>query len=320
MYMVTEFVGGGTLADKLGRPWPPSQVLALATPLAAALDYAHVHGIVHRDLKPANVLLTPSGEPILSDFGLARLLQSAQRLTASGAALGTPEYMAPEQAMGEAVGPAADIYAFGVILYEMLTGAVPFPGETPVAIILAHLHQPPPPLRRANPSLSEATEAVVMQCLAKEPTDRFPSATAAIQALEAEWGERVGPQGNSFELPPSFTSGVYTLSPSATDTPPATPVVEMARPASQWLEQTVEYGELRVDLGGERLLWNGQGMERARELLRQKLERLRAEGWEPAGSLRDPGVLRQGMSLRGPTIRAAVLPVRRIRPQPQPSD
>src|SRR5204862_5986224 len=120
IYMVTEFVAGGTLGDRLGRPMPLDQVLALTTPLASALDYAHSHGIIHRDLKPTNVLMTPHGEPILSDFGLARLLQSGGRLTNTGSALGTPEYMAPEQAMGGEISAQTDIYAFGVLLYEML--------------------------------------------------------------------------------------------------------------------------------------------------------------------------------------------------------
>jgi serine/threonine-protein kinase len=294
IYMVTEFVGGGTLADRLGTPMPLEQVLAVMGPLASALDFAHQHGIVHRDLKPANVLLMPSGEPILSDFGLARLLQSGGRLTNTGSALGTPEYMAPEQAMGADVSAQTDIYAFGVLLYEMLTGQVPFPGETPVAIILAHLHQPPPPPRGLVPSISEPAEAVVLKCLAKDPPERYETAREVIRALEAS-------------LRPSQRLSEAVL--------PArkVPAAAAASLDPDEAHRTLEYGELRIDLGSEKLMWNGNGAERARELLMQRLERLKEEGWELVGSIRDPGVLHQGASLRGPTIRGATLFLRRFR-------
>jgi serine/threonine protein kinase len=123
-------VDGGTLAGKLGKPLPIDFCIGVLTPVASALDYAHARGIVHRDVKPSNILLAHDGTPILSDFGLARITSSSNedpvtRLTVAGTALGTPEYMAPEQVTNTDVGPAADIYALAVTLYEMLTGCLP---------------------------------------------------------------------------------------------------------------------------------------------------------------------------------------------------
>ncbi len=297
IFMVMELVPGGTLADRLGQPVPFEEVLAFMTPLAGAIDYAHSRGIIHRDLKPANVLLTLAGDPILSDFGLARLLEGT-RLTRSGSALGTPEYMSPEQAMAGEVGPATDVYAFGVLLYEMLTGVVPFGGETPVAIILAHLHQPPPTPRSVNPNIPERVEEVILKCLSKEPGDRYPSAIAVIRALEA--------------TRPSMSGGMM-VSPGISA--PRVSLVSAEPPAEQRESgaEGYEYGELRVDLGGEKLRWNGQGTERARELLLDRLKLLEKDGWQLVGSLHDRGILQQGTSLLGPTVRSAHLYLRRPR-------
>ncbi len=182
-YIVTELAEGGTLADLLGAPLSVARAVALLRPVAAALDHAHTAGVIHRDVKPSNVLLRKDGTPVLSDFGLARIFDHSQRLTATGMAVGTPEYMAPEQAKENDVGPACDVYALAVVLYEMLTGSVPYSAETPLAVILAHMHNPLPLPREKNPSIGEPVQNVLLKGLAKRPEDRYTSAGALIDAL-----------------------------------------------------------------------------------------------------------------------------------------
>lgn len=185
-YIVTEFVDGGTLADQLGKPLPVDYVARMLGPVASALDYAHAREVVHRDIKPSNVLVARDGNVIVSDFGLARMLEgSLPRLTQTGALVGTPEYMAPEQAAGESAGPAADRYALAVVAYEMLVGAVPYSADTPLATLLAHLHKPLPLPRERNPQLSTAIEEVLLRGLAKEPKDRYGTAAELVKAIDA---------------------------------------------------------------------------------------------------------------------------------------
>jgi serine/threonine-protein kinase len=188
-FIVTEMVAGGTLQDKLtGDPMSVEQVLKYMKPLVEALDYAHAQGIVHRDLKPANVLLTEDERPILADFGLARMLESATRFTQAHQALGTPEYMAPEQAMGADADHRSDLYAIGIMLYQMLLGQTPFRADTPAATLMAHVHRPLPLPTSINSYLNPRIEALLLKALAKEPDDRFQSAKDMIQALETASG------------------------------------------------------------------------------------------------------------------------------------
>jgi serine/threonine protein kinase/DNA-binding beta-propeller fold protein YncE len=185
-YLVSEFAAGGTLRSRMGTPLTLADAVAVLRPVAGALDYAHARGVVHRDVKPANVLIHADGSLVLSDFGLA--LQPSgiqlQQLTASGLLVGTPTYMAPEQGRSSQVGPSADLYALGVIAYELLSGSVPFSGETPLSIMLAHIQDPLPPVRERNPALPQAVEAVLQQALAKQPEQRFASGEALVQALQ----------------------------------------------------------------------------------------------------------------------------------------
>ena len=184
-YIVTEFVDGGTLADQLGKPLPVDYAVRMLAPVASALDYAHARDVVHRDVKPSNVLVARDGTVIVSDFGLARMLEGTlPRLTQTGALVGTPEYMAPEQAAGESAGPAADRYALAVVAYEMLVGAVPFSADTPLATLLAHLHKPLPLPRERNPQLPPAVEEVLLRGLAKEPKERYGTAADLVRAIE----------------------------------------------------------------------------------------------------------------------------------------
>jgi serine/threonine-protein kinase len=178
-YFTMELVEGGSLAERLaGTPQPARQVAALLATLAEAVHAAHRGGVVHRDLKPANILFAPDGTPKVTDFGLARRLESGEGLTLSGAPLGTPSYMAPEQARGQsrAVGPAVDVYALGAILYEMLTGRPPFRGETQAETVLQVIDQEPVPPAWLNAKVPRDLQTICLKCLQKEPSRRYPSA------------------------------------------------------------------------------------------------------------------------------------------------
>ncbi len=183
-YIVSELVSGGTLQDKLGpEPLPTQQVIELMRPLAEALDYAHGEGIIHRDIKPANVLLDESDNPILADFGLARMLAASIRYTQTSQALGTPEYMSPEQAMGADADHRSDLYAFGVLLYQMLVGQTPFRADTPAATLMAHVHKPLPLPTLLNKNIEPRIEAILLKALAKTPDDRFQTAKDIVTSV-----------------------------------------------------------------------------------------------------------------------------------------
>ena len=183
-YMVTELLPGGTLADRLGRQLPATEVLRVLRGIGSALDTAHDAGLIHRDVKPSNILFTRDGEPVLADFGIARLLESEENLTVQGTLIGTPHYMAPEMAAGEEVGRASDLYSLGVVLYEMLAGEPPFPRPTPIAVVRAHIYEPPPSLSLRNPPLPSTVDAVVARALAKQPAQRYRSGAALAAAFE----------------------------------------------------------------------------------------------------------------------------------------
>jgi tRNA A-37 threonylcarbamoyl transferase component Bud32 len=185
-FISLEFVSGGSLADRLrGVPQSFKTAVPLIQTLALAVHAAHQQGIVHRDLKPANILLAWDGQPKISDFGLAKRLEDTDGRTQSGAILGTPSYMAPEQAEGKSrsVGPAADIYALGTLLYELLTGRPPFLGATPVETIHQVIFQDPVPPKRLLPNLPRALDTICLRCLAKDPARRYRSAAALADDL-----------------------------------------------------------------------------------------------------------------------------------------
>ncbi len=176
-FLSLEYVGGGTLARYLGgMPQPPRQAATLVEKLARAVHHAHRQGVIHRDLKPANVLLTEDGTPKVADFGLAR--HDRPELTATAAVMGTPSYMAPEQAAGDsrAVGPAADIYSLGAILYECLTGRAPFRGDSNLETLQLAAHTEPVPPSELRPAVPRDLETVCLKCLEKEPAQRYATA------------------------------------------------------------------------------------------------------------------------------------------------
>jgi serine/threonine protein kinase len=185
-YLAMELAEGGSLAGRLaGGPLPPAQAAALVETLAQAVQFVHERSLIHRDLKPANVLLTGDGVPKLADFGLAKRLDQDQALTRTRTVLGTAGYMAPEQAAGDtpALGPAADVYALGAILYEVLTGRPPFRAETYELTIHQVLSEEPPPPTQLRPDVPAELEAICLKCLEKEPGQRFASAGALAEDL-----------------------------------------------------------------------------------------------------------------------------------------
>ena len=179
-YLVMPYISGGTLRDVMEGEGalPLSKVVSYLEQLAGALDFAHERGVIHRDIKPANILLTPEGRILLTDFGLVKISADGQevlrRLTGPGAPVGTPDYMSPEQVLGDQVDGRADLYSLGVILYQMVTGVTPFQADTPMQIAAQHLQIPPNPPRILRPDLPIAAEQVMMRALEKRPSDRFP--------------------------------------------------------------------------------------------------------------------------------------------------
>ena len=241
LYIVMQLVDGGTLkqildtsrdAVSMGTSFPPSMSSPNAHPLpgtmdvleanrifqqlASALTYAHEKGIIHRDIKPVNVLMDRSGRPILSDFGIAKVLAGSSGLTRPGAGVGTPEYMSPEQCKGEEVDGRADIYALGVMLFEALTGRTPFVGDNYPALAHGHLYLQPPDPRLFNPRLSPQVCQVILIALQKKPEMRYQQANDLALALEqAVHPSSIG-MGDICAQP--------TLRPSGIERAPTTPI------------------------------------------------------------------------------------------------
>jgi tRNA A-37 threonylcarbamoyl transferase component Bud32 len=221
-FIVFEHVPGETLKYLVAREGPLStdRALALAHQIGRALAFAHEVGIVHRDVKPQNVLIDQDGSAKVTDFGIARTLDIEDSLTESGTVLGTSDYIAPEQASSEPVDERSDQYSLGVVLYELLTGELPFPGSNPMAVAMRHLRDPVPRVRAKRPEVPPRVDAIVARAMAKRPRDRFPSMEAMTAALEAALAaERKSPVGV-----PEEDTGVLPL-------PAATGDVRDRRPA-----------------------------------------------------------------------------------------
>jgi len=183
-YLVSDFIDGGTLADQLGAPLPLDYVMTILGPMASALDYAHARGVIHRDIKPQNILLTHEGSPLLTDFGLAKIIGPGSGVTQAGALMGTAEYIAPECASGaESAGPASDQYAMAIVAYQMLVGRHPFPSENPLSALMAHVHKPVPLPSAIGVPLAPNVEQALLRGLAKKPADRFARVGDFVRAL-----------------------------------------------------------------------------------------------------------------------------------------
>ncbi|MEX0865768.1 MAG: serine/threonine-protein kinase, partial [Pirellulales bacterium] len=186
-YFSMKYVAGETLSGRLAEgPLPAREAARLLATVARAIDAAHVHGVLHRDLKPSNILIDRQGEPHVTDFGLAKRVAAGEQLTRTGAILGTPTYMAPEQAAGSRgkMGPTTDVYSLGTILYQMLTGRPPFQAATPLDTVMLVLEQDPLPPRMLNPKADRELELIAMRCLQKPPELRYQSAAALAGDLE----------------------------------------------------------------------------------------------------------------------------------------
>ncbi len=251
-YIVMQLAPGMPLDALLARAGrlPLSRAQHILAQVAAALDHAHASGVVHRDVKPANIIVGPDDHTILTDFGLAKAAERDALLTAAGAAVGTPEYMSPEQAQGAAVGPASDIYALGIVLYEMLAGQRPFVAPTTPALLHMQVYEPPPPIRSRMPDLSPKIEGVINRVLAKQPAQRYRTAAELVAALSAIPASRSGktpatrsPTPRPRPLTPhspapaalpkvSAETGTAILSPSPPEKAPAKP--RAGRPILFW--------------------------------------------------------------------------------------
>jgi serine/threonine protein kinase len=186
-YIVMDYAQGGTLKDLILRgPMDPERAASIIAQVADALDYAHREGLIHRDVKPTNILLTIDGRPVLTDFGIAKALYETTQLTRTGTSIGTPDYMAPEQIQGQPVDGRTDLYALGIVLYEMLSGRVPFRGSTPVAVLYKQVNEMPPPLRSLGIEVPAWLESVLDKAVAKRPRDRFQRGREFAQALHQQ--------------------------------------------------------------------------------------------------------------------------------------
>ncbi|MCB0172010.1 MAG: protein kinase, partial [Anaerolineae bacterium] len=206
-FMVMQFINGPSLKDEFkalrqqGRGFSLKAISRIFLALGSAIDYAHRHRMVHRDLKPGNIMINENGQVLLTDFGITRLLDGT-RYTATGAMLGTPAYMSPEQSRGAKVDGRSDIYTLGVILYELVTGKVPFEAPTPVGVLMQHVGQPLPPPRLINATLPRPVEDVIVKALQKSPDDRYQSAGELAQALRDAVGLQPGDTLNKNPLKP----------------------------------------------------------------------------------------------------------------------
>jgi serine/threonine-protein kinase len=240
-YIVMQLLRGQTLeAIMRQQPLPIARSLSIASQIASALDYAHAQGIVHRDVKPANIIVDADDRATLTDFGIARIAEQTVQRTITGTMLGTPEYMAPEQAEGRAITRAADEYALACVLYEMLAGHPPFESETPMGVLLQHAHTPPPRLSLTRTGLPSALDGVFQRGLAKEPARRFQTCgelvRAVTEALQGRAGAATSP-GRSAAVAAAIAVGALLLTSAVvlatrgTSVPPI--AASTAQPTSQ---------------------------------------------------------------------------------------
>lgn len=232
-YMVMRYLEAGTLKKIMERgQMSLSQIDHLFTQLVDALAYAHAHGVIHRDLKPSNVLVDADGNVFLTDFGIAKLLESNANLTQADAIIGTPDYISPEQATGVKVDQRSDLYSLGIMLYEMVTGRVPFKADTPLAVIMKHVNEPLPIPSKIKPDIHPAIEKVILKALAKEREDRFATAgefaaawkSALAQAMAAPVSTMRTSMEQYAQAHPAQANAALAQAPSASAPVPSRPL------------------------------------------------------------------------------------------------
>jgi serine/threonine-protein kinase len=246
-YIVMEYVDGKTLAEYLagGGRIMPERAIEIAEAVCEALAAAHAQGVIHRDIKPGNIMITPSGQVKVADFGIARMTTSAETVEQTAAVLGTAAYLSPEQAQGRPVDARSDLYSLGCVLYEMVTGRPPFTGDSPVAVASKHVLEPPTPPSKLNPDVSPELEAVILRALAKNPDNRYASAEELRADLER--ARRGLPVEATPVLPESAQTQVLRGGPRTEVLPPPEP------PRSRWWIPALVIGGLLAAIGV--LLW-----------------------------------------------------------------
>jgi tRNA A-37 threonylcarbamoyl transferase component Bud32 len=213
-YIVMELVAGGTLKARLtGQPMEWPDVATLILPVGRALAYAHSEGIIHRDVKPANILLARADWPMLADFGLVKLVGHQRGITRPGVSIGTPAYFSPEQAAGDDVDHRSDTYSLGIVLYQLLTGRLPFEATSPIEMMLQRLHETPIPPRHINPRITPQLEAVIMRALARDLEARHPTMEALVNDLSRLPGATGRAALSLAQAAPAATARLGALSP-----------------------------------------------------------------------------------------------------------
>lgn len=232
-YIVMRLIESGSLYDRFhGQPFALSELRKVISQIGDALDYAHSQGIVHRDIKMKNILMDGRDNALLTDFGIAKVLQRDANLTQVGRTLGTPTYMAPEQIQGDPVDGRTDIYALGVLLYQLATGRFPYLADSSPEITMMHLYNPVPSARAANPKLPEALDKVIATAMAKSPNDRFATAGEMVRAVQDATFSTLSDEELNATLPSlPVRSAAPTETTEKTIHLPITQITELSRPA-----------------------------------------------------------------------------------------
>jgi serine/threonine protein kinase len=243
-YFVMPLMQSGNLAELLAvEKLSLERINQVISQVGTALEFAHSRGFIHRDVKPSNILRDESGNCMLMDFGIAKIIEGSKEFTRTGGILGTPAYMSPEQGSGKKINYKSDIYSLGIILYEMVTGRPPFDAETPVAIIFKHVHAPLPPPSTFNPALSEEVERVILKSLAKEPADRYESVRAMVDALSRAVTASQRSALKEVDLPPT----IQDKKPEAISIAADFPVKDLKREQAPGLQPTKEEVDPSLD-------------------------------------------------------------------------